>query len=218
MHLHKLSSLIKKQKIDKITHKLYDKLSINSKSQRSTLYSSASSTFKLNKEIIEKTKKLNDYKSMYESKAEQLETMKKKYGNILKMYEEALENIYNKGEAKEIRQIFVDVDEFKTCEFENLSYELKISILILLIKQILPLVNENSISDNIKKSLSLVNTRYYLNDSKLNKRNSLYKITKTNKNNLNFFNRTYNGFKNIKNIMDKTNRTNFTFNRNFIKN
>ena len=124
----------------------------------------------LQKELITKLKHLEEYKSKYESYKTRLEFLHNKYNNIIKIFDEALEKIYKENELNKIDEISINIDELKKSDFNKLTPEQKYSIVNLLIKFLLPLVNIDNLPDNLKSNLKKINTRFYLNDNN----NSIY--------------------------------------------
>ena len=66
----------------------------------------------------------------------------------MNLYNTVLEKI-NKEYQEDLKEIYIDINEFNKCEFEKLSIDKKYSLAILLIKCILPLINENNLPENI---------------------------------------------------------------------
>ena len=88
----------------------------------------------LRKELIRKIKECEDYKSKYEYYKTKLDSLNNKYGNIMQLFEGVLVNIYEDKNMKNIKNIFINLEDFKKCNFESLSPEQKYSIIILIIK------------------------------------------------------------------------------------
>ena len=74
---------------------------------------------------------------------DQLNYINNRYSNILSLYDTALEKIY-KENLEDLKEIYIDFNEFNKCDFDKLTDEKKYSIILLLIQSILPLINENS--------------------------------------------------------------------------
>ena len=118
----------------------------------------------LQRELIKKVKYLEDYKSKYESYKTKLEFINNKYINIIKIFDEALEKIYKENEMDKINEIYIDIEDLKKCDFSKLSAEQKYSIITLLIKHLLPLINEENLPQNIKNNIIKINTKFYFNE------------------------------------------------------
>ena len=118
----------------------------------------------LRKELIKKIKECEDYKSKFEYYKTKLDTLNLKYLNIMQLFEGVLVDIYNDKNMKYIRNIFINLEEFKQCNFENLTSEQKYSIVLLIIKYLMPLINPNNLPDKFKSLFSNVEDVTFIND------------------------------------------------------
>ena len=118
----------------------------------------------LQRELIKKVKHLEDYKSKYESYKTKLEYINNKYINIIKIFDEALEKIYKENEMDKINEIYIDIEDLKKCDFSKLTSEQKYSIITLLIKYLLPLINKENLPQNLKNNIKKINTKFYFNE------------------------------------------------------
>ena len=123
-----------------------------------------SEKIKLQKELIKKTKEIDNLRSSCKYYKEKLKYINDRYTNILNLYDSALERIYQDNN-EDLKELYIDINDFKNCDFERLSPDKRYSITILLIKHILPLINENNLPKNIKKKLKNTQTRFYLNET-----------------------------------------------------
>ena len=117
----------------------------------------------LQKELLKKTKEIDILRSNCNHYKDKLNFIDKRYSNILNLYNTVLEKI-NKEYQEDLKEIYIDINEFNKCEFEKLSIDKKYSLAILLIKCILPLINENNLPENIKKNMKNIQTKFYLNN------------------------------------------------------
>ena len=117
----------------------------------------------LRKELIKKIKECEDYKSKYEYYKTKLDTINNKYANIMKLFEEVLVNIYEDKNMKYIKNIFINLEDFKQCNFETLSSEQKYSIIILIIKYLIPLINPNNLPGKFKSLFSGIEDVSFIN-------------------------------------------------------
>ena len=115
----------------------------------------------LQKEIINKTKKIEDLRSQNEFYRTKLNVINQKYKNIILLFDEALGKIYENNTLENIKDIYIDCEEFKNCNFEQLSPEKKYIIVVLLIDYILPLINEETLNEKIKKTIKLFSENSY---------------------------------------------------------
>ena len=99
----------------------------------------------LRKELIRKIKECEDYKSKYEYYKTKLDSLNNKYGNIMQLFEGVLVDIYEDKNMKNIKNIFISLEDFKQCNFDILSAEQKYSIITLIIKYLIPLINPNNL-------------------------------------------------------------------------
>ena len=117
----------------------------------------------LQKELIKKTKEIDILRDNCNHYKDKLNFIDKRYFNILCLYDTVLEKI-NKEYQEDLKEIYIDINEFNKCEFDKLTIDKKYSLAILLIKCILPLINENNLPENIKKNMKNIQTKFYLNN------------------------------------------------------
>ena len=118
----------------------------------------------LRKELIGKIKECDDYKSKYEYYKTKLDSLNKKYGNLMQLFEVALINVYKDKNMKNIKNIFINLEDFKQCNFETLSSEQKYSIIILIIKYLIPLINPNNLPGKFKSLFSNIEDVTFINE------------------------------------------------------
>ena len=118
----------------------------------------------LRKELIKKIKECEDFKSKYEYYKSKLDSLNYKYLNIMELFEGVLVDIYKDKNMKNIKNIFINLDDFKQCNFESLSSEQKYSIVILIIKYLMPLINPNNLPDKFKSFFSNVEDVTFITD------------------------------------------------------
>ena len=138
----------------------------------------------LRKELVKRIKESEDYKSKYHYYKTKLDELNNKYGNIMKLFEDVLIKIYEDKNMKNIKSIYVNIEEFKRCNFENLSSEQKYSIVMLIIKYLLPLINPNNLPDKFKSLFCNVENATFINEKNENN-NHLLSSTSYGSNNLN---------------------------------
>ena len=117
----------------------------------------------LQKELIKKKKEIDILRDNCNHYKDKLNFIDKRYFNILCLYDTVLEKI-NKEYQEDLKEIYIDINEFNKCEFDKLTIDKKYSLTILLIKCILPLINENNLPENIKKNMKNIQTKFYLNN------------------------------------------------------
>ena len=143
------------------------------KSNDKTFRSSSAETFnctpklnniELNRQLKQKTKELENYRNKYETARDKLSMINSKYSNILKLFENALLEIYNSNSIENLNVIYTNLSDFSHCDFDKMTSQQKFSVLILLVKYIIPLINEEQISEVLKSTLNNVNTKLYISD------------------------------------------------------
>ena len=130
----------------------------------------------LRKELIKKIKESEDYRSKFEYYKTKLDLINKKYGNIMQLFEGVLVNIYEDKNMKYIKNIFINLEDFKQCNFETLSSEQKYSIVLLIIKYLMPLINPHNLPYKFKSLFSNVDDVTFINE-KTEKGNNLLSRT-----------------------------------------
>lgn len=129
----------------------------------------------------------------YETANSQLKYLSNKFGNIINLYNEILEKIYN--ENFDIKKIYINLEDFQTCDFEKLNNEQKYAILISLINEIVPIVSKDKLNNDVLLDrLSKTNTKFFF------------------RNYGNFFNNTHNKFLLQNNTYNSNNEINSTTN------
>ena len=118
----------------------------------------------LRKELIKKIKELEDYKSKYEYYKTKLNLINNKYGNIMQLFEGVLIDIYEDKNMKNIKNIFINLEDFQKCNFEILSPEQKYSIVILIIKYLMPLINPTNLPEKFKSLFNNIEDVIFIND------------------------------------------------------
>ena len=70
-----------------------------------------------------------------------------KFKNIINLYKMAIDDLVNDQEFKNTKDVYVNIDEIKKGNFDSFSKQEKYSILVYLLKNILPLVNTEEDED-----------------------------------------------------------------------
>ena len=118
------------------------------------------------KELLNKEKEKENYRLKYETAQSKLNFINKKFSNILKLYDTALENIYNNYIDKNNQNIYLNLDDFTECDFEKMNPEQKYAVLVQMINNIFPIVNKNSIeSELLNEKIPKIKTKYYLGNN-----------------------------------------------------
>ena len=126
-----------------------------------------------------------------------------KYKGIIKLFNDALEEILKDDEIKKRKNIYININELKNGNFEKFTKEEKYHILVLLINNLLPLIqiNENETNlSSLKEKIDKIEFKVYNQHfSKINKTPKAQRIKKL------IFGITSRNFNNI-NIIGKSER------------
>ena len=143
--------------------------------------------FQERKKIINLEKNIKNKKDEIERLKNQLSesnlkilNYENKYSGLFNFFEECLNKFYEDEELKEYQNFFINLDLIKKCDFTLFSKEEQYSLLVLIMKYLLPIINLNfnsncNVGENIfKTNLNVINTKYnqtqnFLNDSFLKK-------------------------------------------------
>ena len=118
-------------------------------------------TISLTKEYINKNKELESLKMKYDTLKAKLDSIHSKFYNIINLFDEIFEKIYSDQNFDNLKSIYVNVEELKKCEFEQLNSEQKYSLIILIIKYILPFLNNVKISNKYIDKINNIQTVYF---------------------------------------------------------
>ena len=125
-----------------------------------------SNKYLITKELLNKEKIKENYRLKYETAQSKLDYINKKYTNILKLYDSALEKIYNNYINKNSENIYLNLDDFSECDFEKMNPEQKYAVLVQMINNIFPIVNKNIIeSELLNEKIPKIKTKYYLGNN-----------------------------------------------------
>ena len=99
-------------------------------------------------------------KKNYEELLEKLQLYENKYNNIFNLFENGLEKLCEDYELKEIQDIYINIDSIRSCDFSDLNGEQKYSVLVILIKHLLPLINISNTDNQIRKNVKNVKLKF----------------------------------------------------------
>ena len=117
------------------------------------IYSNSSKSIYLTKPISSQKesmflqKEVENYKNKYYTLKDRLDSIYKQFSNIINLLDETLDKIYNDNNFSKIKEFYINIDDFKKCDFENLNPEQKYSIIVLIIRNLLPILNINHINN-----------------------------------------------------------------------
>ena len=106
------------------------------------------------------SKLFKDYqnlKGVYESLRDRERSQQQKFEGIINLYKMVIDDLVNDEEFRNKKDIYVNIEEIKKGNFENFTKEEKYSILVYLMKHLLPLVNsENNEINSFKEKIDSV--------------------------------------------------------------
>lgn len=126
MQLHSISRPIKSELKANSPKKLIQYKSTSSFFSNKSSCSSTSGGKKqivLTRELLSKEKEKENYRMKYETAQSKLNFLYKKYTYIYKLFDSTLDKIYNEELKGDLKEIYINLDEFKSCEFDKLNAE-----------------------------------------------------------------------------------------------
>ena len=117
--------------------------------------------FLLEKKLSQKIKDFNTLKDNYQFLETKLKNYEKKYSGLYNFFEESLHLFFEDEEIKNNKEIYINIESLKNCDFTIFTKEEKYSILVILMKYLLPLINSNEYSN-----LGNVNLKFQTNKNK----------------------------------------------------
>ena len=174
-----------------------------------------------------KQKEYNAIKDINKSFEKTIKNYDEKYYGFINYFEECLKMFSLDDEIKKNKDLFINLDSLKKGDFNSLNKEEKYSVLVILMKYLMPLIH-NMDSLNKIHSLNNVNLNFYLMSLNNKKKNNFKSIDnntdKSDKNNKQKNITINNGIKNnnyfdkymkkriIKNYSNALTPTNFKYN------
>ena len=99
--------------------------------------------FNLEKDIKNKNYEIENLKSSLEEYKIKLFKYEKKYSGLFNFFEDCLNKFYKDKEIKKNKNFYVNIESIKKCDFKIFSKEEQYSLLILIMKYLLPIINLN---------------------------------------------------------------------------
>jgi hypothetical protein len=121
-------------------------------------------------------KKLRKFESILENKENEMKLLKlncdslhnkistyeKKNNSVFNLFEEGLKKVCEDPELKKAKEIYINVESVRDCDFSMLTAEQKYAVLIIFMKHMMPLVNQNNIgAEFAKNNVNGVKMRYH---------------------------------------------------------
>ena len=126
-------------------------------------------------------KEYQSLKGIYQSLRDRERLQQKKFEGIINIYNIAIDDLINDEELRNKTDIYVNIDEIKNGNFEYFNKEEKYSILVFLMKHLLPLVNSNNNDINtIKEQIDSVEIAYKDNNGLMNKTSTKFRTRNLN--------------------------------------
>ena len=162
-------------------------INIGSGGEKKNNGSSSSRTIQLENKVINLEKKLlikqKEYieiKDKSDSFEKILKNYEKKYMGLFKYFEDCLEKFFKDEELKNNKDLCINIESMKKGDFSNLNDKEKYSILIILMKYLMPLIYSNE-SLNESNILNNINLKFYSKMKKI----KIYKGNNNINNNIN---------------------------------
>ena len=116
--------------------------------------------YNLEKKLSQKNKEYNALKDNSEYIELRLKTYEQKYAGLFNFFEESLRLFFEDEEIKNNKEIYVNIEALQHGDFTIFTKEEKYSILVILMKYLLPLVNSNECSVN-KSGMNNINLKFH---------------------------------------------------------
>ena len=94
-----------------------------------------------------------------------------KYSNLFNLFQEGLDKLSEDESIKNSTEIYLNVEKIKNADFSDLSADKKYSILLILMKNILPLINSNDLLTTEASKLNFQQTKVRYHLTKTNSEN-----------------------------------------------
>ena len=140
--------------------KNFDSMNQNPKLNKSKSKNNFYMTKSINsqKELLILQKEIENYKSKYNTIKDRLEHIYNKFCNLINILDECLEKIYNDNLVN-VKEIYFNIDDFKNCDFNKLNWEEKYSIILIIIKNLLPILNLDKMN-NMNITYNNIKTKF----------------------------------------------------------
>ena len=123
---------------------------------------------KLEKELERKKMDFNIIKDNYEILCERITNHEKKYLGIFNLFQEGLDKLINDEDLNSIKEVEVNLSAIKNADFSTISPDLRMSILMIFIKYLLPIVNPDDLAlKNSNKINKLHQIQIKVNSAKM---------------------------------------------------
>ena len=151
-------------------------------------------------------KDYQNLKGQFNSLKDKFRLYNEKFSGIIELYKFAIDELIKDEEFKNKKDIYINIDEISKGNFENFNKFEKYTILVFLIKHLLPLINDDN-NDNQKFNNIEINLNNN-NNNKMYKTLNNFQKKKMNLTGINFFNNNNNNFSNKKMNIESYNNIN----------
>lgn len=198
--LNKIASILNTNK----SFSNFNNFNNNNESLYSTLKYSENKFFQYEKEIKNKNNEIEKLKAKNSEIKNKLSLYEEKYSGLFNFINESLNKFISDKEIEKNKNIYINIEKIKKCDFTVFNNEEKYGLLILLLKYLMPLINLNfnnncNIGNDIfETNLNVIHRKFnstqnYLNDNILKrafigKNNKIKNDLIVNKSNFNFTN------------------------------
>jgi len=98
----------------------------------------------------------NKLKTDYEIIFDKLTKYERKYNTIYNLFENGLQKLYEDEDLKNIKELYVNIEDIKSENFESLDSNQKYCILMIFLKHLIPLVNIKEVDDPEKFTKQII--------------------------------------------------------------
>ena len=126
-------------------------------------------SFSYQKEILKKNYENEKIKLINSKLKNKINLYSDKYNGLFNFLEECLNNFFNDKEIMKNKKFYLKIDDIKNMDFNNFKKDEKYALLVLLMKNLLPLVSvglnfkDNIGKDLFKTNLNIINNKYNKN-------------------------------------------------------
>ena len=150
----------------------YNKLNINLK-----MLNLEQKIIDLEKKLNAKKRDFNNLKQKYESIENILKNIEKKYLGLYNFLEDCLNNFFNDVDLNSNREISEHIEQIKNGDFSSLDRDEQYITLIILMKYLIPLINQTKLNNDINSANNLdLKNQFNNNSIKMNENVKFKKI------------------------------------------
>ena len=138
---------------------------------------------KLENKLTSNLKDYNILKDKNEYVEDILKNYEQKYIGLFNFLEDCLNQFFNDEEIKNNKELYINMDSIQNCDFSALDEKEKYSTLIILMKYLMPLLNnKNNINSSWYKTLNNINLKFHKPNTSYDSRKLFTSVSRMNKN------------------------------------